>query len=80
MEILQEQAKPTFSVFIAGEIDAVFNLLILIIHMVFLQRVLFSTPWILHFVVFSLLISQYFSHAVVYAVCDNDIGKEILEV
>ena len=40
VEILQEQIKPTFSVFIAGGIDAVFN--VLIISMLFLEEVLFS--------------------------------------
>ena len=80
VEILQEQAKPTFSVFIAGGIDAVFNLFMFINNMVSLQGVLFSTQWILHSVVFSLFTSQYFSHAVVYGVHDNYIRKEILEV
>ena len=78
VEILQEQMKPTFSVFIAGGFDAVFNALTII--MFFLDRMLCSSPCIVNLIALLLSFCQYFSHAVVYAVRDKDIRKEILEV
>ena len=78
VEILQEQVKPTFSVFIAGGIDAVFNALLMF--MLFLQQVWHSAPYTVDFIAIPIFLCQRFSHAVIYAIRDNDIRKEILEI
>ena len=75
VEILQEQVKPTFSVFIAGGIDGVFNALLII--MFILEQEFYSSPYIIDFIAIPTFFCQRFSHAVVYAMRDNDIRKEI---
>ena len=78
VEILQEQVKPMFTVFIAGRIDALFN--VLTIFLFILGRMV---DWELYMYDFSVVPSQlclHFSHAVVYALHDNAIWREILEV
>ena len=77
-EILQEQVRPTFTVFIAGGIDAIFNILIIVVFS--LEGALYSALFILDFLVVPLFYCQYFSHAMVYAVRDKDIRKEILVI
>ena len=78
MEILQEQLKPTFSVFIAGGIDAVFNGLGIVI--IFLVGLLDLDSPILYHVLFAIRFCQYFSHAVVYGLHDKYIYKEIMSI
>ena len=77
MEVLQEQVKPTFSVFIAGGIDAVFNGLSMVI--MFLVGMLGSDFAIQDHVVLAMNLCQYCSHAVVYGLRDKDIRKEIMD-
>ena len=75
VEILQEQVKPTFSVFIAGGTDAVFMVI-----MLFLKQAWHSAPYTVGFIAIPIFLCQCFSHAVIYAIRDNDIRKEILEI
>ena len=73
VEILQEQVKPTFTVFMAGGIDVVFSLSPIALFI--LRRIVnFDAYFKIPIVIMQL--SQYFSHAVVYAVHDNDIQKK----
>ena len=77
VEILQDQIKPTFTVFIAGGIDVLFNLLPIALFI--LGRTIdFEAYFIMPIVIIQL--SQRLSHAVVYAVCDSDIRKGILKI
>ena len=74
VEILQEQVKPTFTVFIAGGIDAVLNLSSIIL--------LILIDFEAHFIILILImqVSRHISHAVVYAIHDSNIRKEVLKV
>ena len=75
MEVLQKQVKPTFLVFIAGGIDAMFNGFSMVI--MFLVGMLGSDFAIQDHVVIAISLCQYCSHAVVYALRDKDIRKEL---
>ena len=76
MEILQEQVKPTFSVFIAGGIDAVFNVFGIIFVSVGAK---FGSEFLIrfHILILAVRFCQYCTHAVVYALRDKHIRKEI---
>ena len=76
MEILQEQLKPTFSVFIAGGIDAVFTGL----EMVIIFLLLDSDSSILYHILSAIKLHQYFSHAVVYGLRDKYIYEQIMNI
>ena len=78
VEILQEQVRPTFSVFLAGGIDAAFNG-VGIFHLV-LVRIFDLGMFTRYSVVVLLQFGQYFTHAVVYAVRDNKIRREIIAI
>ena len=75
MEILQEQVKPTFSVFIAQGIDAVFIVLGMIF--IFGLGILGSHLPILSHILVAIKVCQQCSHAVVYGLRDKYISKEI---
>ena len=76
MEILQEQLKPTFSVFIAGGINAVFTGL----EMVIIFLLLDSDSSILYHILSAIKLCQYFSHAVVYGLRDKYIYEQIMNI
>ena len=78
VEILQEQAKPTFSVFIAGGIDVIFNMLAVLA--LLLIRVVGHSFYLRAFITIPSFVGQHFTHAVLYAMRDNDIRKEILRI
>ena len=78
MEILEEQVKPTFSVFIAGGIDAVFNVFAMIFSL--LVFVLSSNLSFINHVVPAITMCQYCSHAVVYGLRDKYIRKEVMDI
>ena len=80
LEILEEQAKPTFSVCIAGGIDAVFSVTALAAILIILGSLAVSQPHLLYLVLQAIELCQVFSHAVVYGIRDNDIRKKIVEV
>ena len=75
MEILEEQVKPTLSVFIAQGIDAVFNVFALIIIVVVTQ--LGSAPPIQGHILLVVQLYQYCSHAVVYGMLANTFTKKL---
>ena len=75
MEILEEQVKPTLSVFIAQGIDAVFNVFALIIIVVVTQ--LGSAPPIQGHILLAVQLYQYCSHAVVYGMLANTFTKKL---
>ena len=75
MEILQEQVKPTFTVFIAQGIDAVFNVFGMIC--IFVVGILGHHLLILSHILFAIKVCQQCSHAVVYGLRDKYISKEI---
>ena len=78
VEILQEQVRPTFSVFLAGGIDAAVNgvgiFYILLVRIFDLEM---STRY---FTMLLLQFGQFFTLAVVYVVRDNDIRKKMLAI
>ena len=74
MEILQEQVQPTVSVFITQGIDAVFNVLGIIIFLVAMLNL--DLP-ILGPTLLAIQLCKYFIHAVVYGMHDKQIRKEI---
>ena len=76
MEILQEQVKPTVSVFIAQGIDAVFNGFAMVI--MILVGMVGSDFAIQSSMLLALNLCQYCSHAVVYALRDKYIRKEFM--
>ena len=78
MEILEEQVKPTLSVFIAQGIDAVFNVFALIIIVVVTQ--FGSAPPIQGHILLAVQLYQYCSHAVVYGMRDKYIHKEVVGI
>ena len=78
MEILEEQVKPTLSVFIAGGIDAVFNVFAIFISLLLIS--LGSNTSVLNHLVPAVTIFQYCSHAVVYGLCDKYIRKEVINI
>ena len=78
VEILQEQVKPTFSVFIAGGIDATFNILGIVV-LIVVQALGYSF-YFTSLIIIPSQFCQYFSHAVLYAMRDNDIRQEILRI
>ena len=78
VEILQEQVRPTFSVFLAGGLDAAFNGVGIVYFL--LVRIFDLEISTRYFTVLLLQFGQLFSHAVVYVVRDNDIRKELLAI
>ena len=78
MEILEEQVKPTLSVFIAQGIDAVFN--VVAIMFIFLGTVSGSQMVIRFQVITATRLFQYCSHAVVYGMRDEYIFKEVVSI
>ena len=78
VEILQEQVKPTFSVFIAGGIDAAFNILGIVV--LILVKAHGYSFYFASLIIIPSQFCQYFSHGVLYALRDNDIRKEILNI
>ena len=78
IEILEEQLKPTLSVFIAGGIDAMFNIFLIII--ILLGSIFGFETLIQNNVTLAIRLCQYCSHAVVYALRDKYIGKEIKDL
>ena len=78
VEILQEQVKPTFSVFIAGGIDAAFNIFGMVV--LISIRALGYSFYYRSLITIPSQFCQYFSHAVLYAMQENDIRKEILKI
>ena len=78
VEMLQEQVKPTFSVFIAGGIDVAFNILGMVV--VILVSALGYPFYSSMLIIVPSQFCQYFSHAVLYAMRDNDIRKEIVNI
>ena len=79
-EFLQEQVKPSFLAFMAGGIDAIFNVLGIILF--FLGSMVDSELYIQDFIIIivPLQICRHIVHAVVYAMRDNVIREEILQV
>ena len=79
-EFLQEQVKPSFLAFMAGGIDAIFNVLGIILF--FLGGLVDSELYIRDFIIIivPLQICRHIVHAVVYAMRDNVIREEILQV
>ena len=81
LEILEEQVKPTFSVCIAGGIDALVYVIALAFILIILGSLAVSQQHLLYLVLQAIIeLCQVFSHAVVYGVRDNDIRKKIVEV
>ena len=78
MEILEEQVKPTLSVFIAGGIDAVFNVFAMIFNLIVIA--LAANTSLLNHVVPAITLCQYCSHAVVYGLRDKYIRKEVMGI
>ena len=78
MEILEEQVKPTLSVFIAQGIDVVFNVFATII--IFLVTQLGSELAIQYHLLLAVQLCQYCSHAVVYGLRDEYIRKEVMGI
>ena len=78
IEILEEQLKPTLSVFIAGGIDAMFNIFLIII--ILLGSIFGFETLIRNNVTLAIRLCQYCSHAVVYALHEKNIGKEIMDL
>ena len=78
VEILQEQAKPTFLVFIAGGIDVIFIMLAVLA--LLLVGVVGHSFYLRAFITIPSFVGQHFSHTVLYAMRDNDIRKEILRI
>ena len=78
VEMLQEQVKPTFLVFIAGGIDVAFNILGMVV--VILVSALGYPFYSSMLIIVPSQFCQYFSHAVLYAMRDNDIRKEIMNI
>ena len=78
MEILQEQVKPTFTVFIAQGVDAVFIVLGMIC--IFVVSILGHHLPILSHVLVAIKVCQQCSHAVVYGLRDKYISTEIYEI
>ena len=78
MEILQEQVKPTVSVFIAQGIDAVFNGLGIIV--IFLLALFNLYLPILGPTLLTIQLCKYCSHALVYGLRDKYIGEEIKDI
>ena len=78
MEILEEQVKPTLSVFIAGGIDAVFNVFAMII--VLIVVTLNANTSLPNHVMLAITLCQYCSHAVVYGLRDKCIRKEVMDI
>ena len=78
MEILEEQVKPTLSVFIAQGIDAVFNVFGIVF--IFVGAV-FGAQLVIRFqVITAIRLFQYCSHAVVYGMRDEYIFKEVVSI
>ena len=77
IEILQEQLKPMFSVFIAGGIDAMFNGFLIIT--VFLVTI-FGLDFVQNNVTLAIRLCQYCSHAIVYGLRDKYIRKEVRDI
>ena len=78
MEILEEQVKPTVSVFVAQGNDAMFNVFGMIA--IFLVIRLGSELPILDHVLLAITMCQYCSHAVVYGLRDKYIHKEVMGI
>ena len=76
MEILQEQLRPTFTVFIAQGIDAVYIVLRMIC--IFVVGILGSHLPILSHTLVAIKVCRQCSHAVVYGLRDKYIYKEIV--
>ena len=74
MEILQEQVQPTVSVFITQGIDAVFNVLGIIIFLVSMLNLEFQ---FLGPALLAIQLCKYFVHTVVYGLHDKQVSKEI---
>ena len=77
--LLQEQEKPTFLVFIAGGIDAAFNILLGMVVLISIR----ALGYLLYYrslITIPSQFCQYFSHAILYAMHDNNICKEILRI
>ena len=80
MEILEEQVKPTVSVFIAQGIDAVFNVFAIIIILSFVVSGVNSDLPIHSHVLLAVQLCQYCSHAVVYGMRNDYIYKEVVGI
>ena len=78
VELLQEQVKPTLSVFIAGGIDAAGNGLAFVF--LFVGGILDLDLFILRLVTIPIQLCLFFCHAVVYGLRDKTICKDILDV
>ena len=80
VEILQEQIKPTLSVFIAGGIDGVMNMLFVII--IFISSFTDSSIvslYVMQFVLFPIQLCQSLSHILSYGLYNKEIRKRLLD-
>ena len=77
VEVLQEQLKPTLSVFIAGGIDGAFSLLAAIIIVTTLMFMPSTFPYVKQLVLIPLQYCQSMSHSIVYGFRDNSIREKL---
>ena len=80
VEALQEQLKPTLSLFLAGGIDGAFSLLAAIIIVTAIIFQPFPFLYIRQFALIPLQYCQSMSHALVYGFCDKKIHEKLLNL
>ena len=80
VEVLQEQLKPTLSVFIAGGIDGAFSLLMAIIIITTIIFMPSTFLYVKQLVLIPLQYCQSVSHSLVYGFRDKDIRKKLLNL
>ena len=80
VEILQEQIRPTLSVFIAGGVDGVLNMIHVIIYfVVYFNFSNTGTLYITHFLLIPIQLCQSLSHILSYGLYNKEIRKRLLD-
>ena len=80
-EILQKQLRPTLSILIVGGIDAIFNLLFVILYMalVFANVTPLTQLYMIQFLLTPIQICQSLSHSMSYGVYNKEIRDKLLD-